>query len=81
MTHKQILGTIIALGAAGTFFSYLGAAPGYEVLFRALMMIVTLSIVILASRALITIKSRPMPQNSPFDSRHFYNITLQGESK
>ena len=78
---RKLLGIIIALGLAGTFFSILGAAPGYENMFRALMMIVTLSIVILASRALTTIKSRQMPQNSPFDSRHFYNITLQGESK
>ena len=72
---RKLLGIIIALGIAGTFFSYLGAAPGYENLFRALMMIVTLSIVILASRALTTIKSTSLSR------RQFHNITIREACK
>ena len=72
---RKLLGIIIALGIAGTFFSYLGAAPGYDNLFRALMMIVTLSIVILASRALTTIKSTSLSR------RQFHNITIREACK
>lgn len=72
---KKLLGVIIALGIAGTFFSFLGAAPGYENMFRALMMIVTLSIVILASRALTTIKSTSLSR------RQFNNITIREACK
>lgn len=78
MTHKQILGTIIALGFAGTFFSYLGAAPGYEALFRALMMTVMLVITILAARALITIQSKEKSgQTGESKNRRFHNIELR----
>lgn len=72
---RKLLGIIIALGIAGTFFSFLGAAPGYENMFRALMMIVTLSIVILASRALTTIKSTSLSR------RQFHNITIREACK
>ena len=72
---RKLLGIIIALGIAGAFFSFLGAAPGYENMFRALMMIVTLSIVILASRALTTIKS------TSFSRRQFHNITIREACK
>lgn len=72
---RKLLGIIIALGVAGTFFSFLGAAPGYENMFRALMMIVTLSIVILASRALTTIKSTSLSR------RQFHNITIREACK
>lgn len=72
---RKLLGIIIALGLAGTFFSFLGAAPGYENMFRALMMIVTLSIVILASRALTTIKSTSLSR------RQFHNITIREACK
>lgn len=72
---RKLLGIIIALGLAGTFFSFLGAAPGYENMFRALMMIVTLSIVILASRALTTIKSTGLSR------RQFHNITIREACK
>lgn len=72
---RKLLGIIIALGIAGAFFSFLGAAPGYENMFRALMMIVTLSIVILASRALTTIKSTSLSR------RQFHNITIREACK
>lgn len=72
---RKLLGVIIALGIAGAFFSFLGAAPGYENMFRALMMIVTLSIVILASRALTTIKSTSLSR------RQFNNITIREACK
>ena len=80
MTLKQGLSTIIALGIAGAFFSYLGAAPGMEDLFRALMMLVTLTMAILASSALIAIRNKEKSGlTRQSKNRHFYDISLKGE--
>lgn len=68
---RTLLGIVIALGIAGTFFTYLGAAPGYEAMFRVLMLIVMLSIVAVAAKALTAIKSI----NSLSRGR-FYDIRL-----
>ncbi len=76
MTLKQGLSTIIALGIAGAFFSYLGAAPGMEDLFRALMMLVTLTMAILASSALIAIRNKEKSGPLASKNRHFNNIVL-----
>lgn len=68
---RTLLGIVIALGSAGTFFTYLGAAPGYEAMFRILMLMVLLSIVAVAAKALTAIKSI----NSLSRGR-FYDIRL-----
>lgn len=78
---KRLIGIIIALGVAGTFFIYLGAAPGYENLFRALMMLVLLSIVAVAGKALTTIKNSSTNYICSPINRQFYNITLSEECK
>lgn len=80
---RNMISVIIALAAAGIFFSYLGAAPGYEGMFRALMIIVLSSIVIIASRALNTINNRTSTDSAlhcltkDTASRHFQNITIK----
>lgn len=71
---RTLLGIVIALGIAGTFFTYLGAAPGYEAMFRILMLMVLLSIVAVAAKALTTIKSASL--NSSPVSRQFNNIII-----
>lgn len=71
---RTLLGIVIALGIAGTFFTYLGAAPGYEAMFRILMLMVLLSIVAVAAKALTTIKSASL--NSSPVSRQFNNIIV-----
>ena len=71
---RTLLGIVIALGTAGTFFTYLGAAPGYEAMFRILMLMVLLSIVAVAAKALTTIKSASL--NSSPVSRQFNNIII-----
>jgi len=70
---RRMLGIVIALALAGAFFSLLGAAPGYENLFKALMMVVLLSIAVVAWQALTEIKSR----TAEVASRQFQNITLK----
>ena len=69
---KKHLSVVAALGIAGTFFSYLGAAPGYENLFRALMMVVCLTVTIIAIRARTTIRER-----CGHGIRRFYDIPLK----
>lgn len=67
---RTLLGIVIALGSAGTFFTYLGAAPGYEAMFRILMLMVLLSIVAVAAKALTTIKSiNSLPRGRFYDIR------------
>lgn len=71
---QTLLGIIIAIAAAGTFFLYLGPEPGYEAMFRILMIITMLSIMIVACRALITLKSTV---SSPSESRLTANSSRQ----
>lgn len=67
---RTLLGIVIALGTAGAFFTYLGAAPGYEAMFRVLMLIVMLSIVAVAAKALTAIKSiNSLPRGRFYDIR------------
>lgn len=68
-------GLIIAISLAGAFFSYLGAAPGMENLFRALMMIVSLSTAIVAFRALVTVKSNESDKRLTAN-RQFHDIRI-----
>lgn len=76
MNTKQTLGIIGTLGLFGAFFSYLGAAPGMEDMFRALMMIVTLSVAILAFRALIAIKASRKSERCLTSNRQFHDIRI-----
>lgn len=78
---RTMIGIVIALGVAGTFFTYLGAAPGYEAMFRALMLMVLLSIVAVACKALTTIKNSSTNYICSPINRQFYNITLSEECK
>lgn len=75
---KKTLGIIIAIGCATTFFAYRGPAPGYELLFRALIMTCTLSITSVATRMLIAIqrKENSGPARQP-KNRRFYDISLK----
>ena len=70
---KRSFGIVAALGMAGTFFSYLGAAPGYENLFRALMMLVCLTVTIISIRARATIREK----GHGHGLRRFYDIPLK----
>ncbi len=75
---RRTLDIIIALGIAGTFFQFLGPAPGYEIALRGVMIMVQLTMVGFAGRALATIKSRNnQDQRLTAESRCFKNIVVK----
>lgn len=74
-THSKYLYIIIALACAGAFFSILGPAPGYENMFRFLMIMTMLLIMVCCLKALTTIRSTSI-RRSALEERPFYNITL-----
>ena len=74
---RQMISIIIARAAAGIFFVSLGAAPGYEGMFRILMIMVLSSIVIIAIRALNTINNRTNTDSAFHEDRQFQNIIIK----
>jgi len=68
------IGIIIALACAGAFFSLLGPAPGYENMFRFLMVMTMLLIMVCCLKALTIIRSTSHTHLT--EGRQFYNITL-----
>lgn len=72
---KRHISIIMALACAGTFFSILGPAPGYENLFKFLMTMTLLLVMAYCLRVLATIRSKSTDSAST-KRRHFNNIII-----